>query len=423
MTEISRRDFIQATGAGLLTITQREIPVSLQDTLEQRVPRLLQAYDAQGNHRTATEVDRRSGEWLAREVRQAGAEASLEPFSLSRVDPQSCYLQIGGRRMDGVPVFDATFTGAQGVRGKLGPLGSDSDIALAESELATLSEGGGAPPRTGINPREQVQMARRSGHSAVVILTRGVRPGLHLLNASDFRKPSGPPMLQISSSEIDWLRERAAARDEATVVASVNRTRAEAFNLTVKIAGRNPAQAPIVLMAPRSAWWQSVTEQGSRLVCWLEAIRVLTAARPARDCFFVALSGHELGFLGIDPYLQRRPGVISRARCWIFLGSGLGSPRQPNLVHGSDDALERWAISALEKEGIAVHGTAPHDSKARGEAGAIQRGGGRFVTVVSASDVYHNVNDRWPEAVDVGLLARYARAFANGALQLANERP
>ena len=423
MTEISRRNFIQVTGAGLLTITQREIPVSLQDTLEQRVPRLLQAYDAQGNHRTATEVDGRSGAWLAREVRQAGAEASLEPFSLSRVDPQSCYLQIGGRRMDGVPVFDATFTGAQGVRGKLGPLGSDSDIALAESELATLSEGGGAPPRTGINPREQVQMARRSGHSAVVILTRGVRPGLHLLNASDFRKPSGPPMLQISSSEIDWLRERAAARDEATLVASVNRTRAEAFNLTVKIAGGNPAQAPIVLMAPRSAWWQSVTEQGSRLVCWLEAIRVLTAARPARDCFFVALSGHELGFLGIDPYLQRRPGVISRARCWIFLGSGLGSPRQPNLVHGSDDALERWAISALEKEGIAVHGTAPHDSKARGEAGAIQRGGGRFVTVVGASDVYHNVNDRWPEAVDVGLLARYARAFADGALQLANERP
>ena len=422
MTEMSRRDFIQVTGAGLLTMPQRESAVSPKDTLEQRVAPLLQAYDAQGNHRTATEVDRRSGEWLAGEVRQAGAEASLEPFSLSRVDPQSCYLQVGGRRMDGVPVFDATFTGARGVHGKLGPLGSGSEIALAESELATLTEGGGAPPRTEIEQREQVPMARRSGHSAVVVLTRGVRPGLHLLNASDFRKPSGSPMLQISSSETDWLRERAAARDEATLVASVNRTPAEAFNVTVKIAGRSPAQAPIVLMAPRSAWWQSVTEQGSRLVCWLETIRALTAARPARDCFFVALSGHELGFLGIDPYLQRRPGLISRARCWIFLGSGLGSPRQPNLVHASDDALERWAISTLEKEGITVHATAAHDSKARGEAGAIQRGGGRFVTVVSASNVYHNVNDRWPEAVDVGLLARYARAFANGVLQLANER-
>jgi len=31
--------------------------------------------------------------------------------------------------------------------------------------------------------------------------------------------------------------------------------------------------------------------------------------------------------------------------------------------------------------------------------------------VVCGSDVYHNVADRWPEAVDVSLLARYASAL------------
>ena len=31
------------------------------------------------------------------------------------------------------------------------------------------------------------------------------------------------------------------------------------------------------------------------------------------------------------------------------------------------------------------------------------------------------VADRWPEAVDVARLARYARAFANGALELARQ--
>ena len=35
------------------------------------------------------------------------------------------------------------------------------------------------------------------------------------------------------------------------------------------------------------------------------------------------------------------------------------------------------------------------------------------------SDVYHSVADRWPEAVDVEALTRYAKAFANGALELA----
>jgi hypothetical protein len=32
--------------------------------------------------------------------------------------------------------------------------------------------------------------------------------------------------------------------------------------------------------------------------------------------------------------------------------------------------------------------------------------------------VFHNVGDRWPEAIDVAQLGRYARAFAEGALQL-----
>ena len=107
-------------------------------------------------------------------------------------------------------------------------------------------------------------------------------------------------------------------------------------------------------MAPRSAWWQSVSEQGSRLVCRLEAIRVLAAARPARDCLFVALSGHELGYLGIEPYIRRRPDLIKRAHAWIFFGSDIGSPRRQNRIQASDDALEQWAVAVMEREGLVV---------------------------------------------------------------------
>jgi hypothetical protein len=52
-------------------------------------------------------------------------------------------------------------------------------------------------------------------------------------------------------------------------VAHVNRTAAVAFNVTGKVPGTDPALAPLVLMAPRSAWLQSASEQGSRLACWL----------------------------------------------------------------------------------------------------------------------------------------------------------
>jgi len=72
-------------------------------------------------------------------------------------------------------------------------------------------------------------------------------------------------------------------------------------------------------MAPRSGWWQCASEQGSRLACWLEAIRVVAGGKPTRDCFFVALSGHELGLLGMEAYIKGRSDLIRRAHVWIFL--------------------------------------------------------------------------------------------------------
>jgi hypothetical protein len=400
------------TGGPNLLFARDQTPSSV--ALELRIADVLAAYDAQGNHRTGTPADNASAEWLARQVRQLGAEPELEPFALSRVDPQSCHLRIADRRIDGVPLFDANFTDGEGIRGRLGPLGSDVEIGLAETEPLGVTEGF----RAQAGP---VAEARQSSHKAVVLLTRGSHPGLFLLNAGSFTKPIGPPTLQVSSVESGWLQEQARQRAEATLVAHASRMAAEALNVTVKVAGSNPDLAPLVFMAPRSGWWQCVSEQGSRLVCWLETIRVLTAGKPARDSFFVALSGHELGLLGIYDYQKRRGDLVKRAHAWIFFGSDIGAPRQPNLIHASDEVLEQWIVRSLEKEGLTVNAKTPFDSAARGEARPVQQGGGRFVTLVCSSKVYHNVADRWPEAVDVATLARYAGAFANGALELAQQ--
>jgi hypothetical protein len=101
--------------------------------LEQRIAGIIAAYDAQGNHRTATAVDEMSAEWLASEVQEIGIKAEFEPFAVTRIDPVACYLRINDRRIGGLPLFDAGFTGPEGVRGKLGPLGSDAEIGLVET--------------------------------------------------------------------------------------------------------------------------------------------------------------------------------------------------------------------------------------------------------------------------------------------------
>ena len=140
------------------------------NALEQRLAIWVEAYDRQGIHRSATDIDQESAEWLVDCARHLGVRATLEPFALDRVDPQPSFLQVADRRIEGVPLFDAAFTAGDGVHGRLGPLGSDAEIAVAETEPFTLME-----------PQKELHnsvMAARSGrHKAVVLLTRGTRPG------------------------------------------------------------------------------------------------------------------------------------------------------------------------------------------------------------------------------------------------------
>jgi hypothetical protein len=55
-----------------------------------------------------------------------------------------------------------------------------------------------------------------------------------------------------------------------------------------------------------------------------------------------------------------------------------------------------------------------------GEARNIQRGGGRYISIVGRNGLFHHPADRWPEAVDVNSVARYAAAFVRVATALAS---
>src|SRR5258707_11728085 len=143
----------------------------------ERIIRIVEAYEHQGVHRTGTEVDRLSAEWLAREVSNAGLVPALEPFSLERVDPTSAFLVVKGRRMEGVPLFDAGFTDAAGDDGRLGRLGGDAEIGLGEC----------APNAAATGPLGEARRSAR--HMAIVCVTRGLRPGLCPSNADMFLMP------------------------------------------------------------------------------------------------------------------------------------------------------------------------------------------------------------------------------------------
>ena len=374
-----------------------------------RVAGIISEFDAQGIHRTATDVDQRTGRWLADQAARAGADARLETFSLNRVDVRAAFVEAEGRRAEGLPFFDGGFTDAQGVTARIGPPDVGFPIALVVLDSAGISSEG----------RSLDALRRSALHRGIIAVTDGAHPGLSPSNAGEFAAPFGLPVLQVGTDDHLWLRDLTARGLPVRFVSDAARTRAEASNVVATIAGRQPGLPPLVVMTPRSGWFHCASERGGGLACWLEAIRAVSAAKLPRTVVAVASSGHELGHYGLDAFLAARPGLVKSAAAWIHLGANIGAAGGVPRLQASDDAIEAMAVSALDKAGAAVRQRVPRGTRPGGEARNIHDGGGRYVSMLGSGPFFHNIEDRWPASVDVGAVARFSEAFAALAVVLA----
>ncbi len=365
---------------------------------------LIREFGEQGDHRTGTAVDIASGNWLMEQVRKAGLTPSREFFGLNRVDPVTGTLTLGDSRVEGLPLFDGAFTGERGVSGRLGPINSDAPIGWVEA----------APNTAAAGPLGEAR--RQNRHKAIIVVTRGGRPGLCPNNADDFLKPFGPPVLQLSTEDRAILQNGASV----TVMAQARRTQTTAFNVTARIQGHDRKLPPLIVMTPRSGWWSCAGERGGGIVCWLQLMQALKAAKPARDVLFVASSGHEVGYLGIEAFVAKRPGIVKRAHAWIHFGANVGAALNPtNTVQASDDDMESRDAAAISAAGLPVGRRVPRGTVPNGEAGVVHKGGGRYLSLIGGNGLFHNPKDRGPEAIDETAINRLEAAFSEVAKALA----
>lgn len=373
-----------------------------------RVAAAIEAYDAQGVHRTATDVDNRSGQWLADQAARAGASARLESFSLKRVDIRAAFVEAEGRRGEGIPFFDGGLTDAQGINGRIGPPEHGFPIALVVVDSTGISSEG----------RSLESLRRSAIHRAIVAVTDGAHPGLSLSNAGQFASPFGLPVLQVSTDDHLWLRDLTARGLPVRFVADLSSTPAQATNVVATVPGRRPELPPLVVMTPRSGWFHCASERGGGIACWLEAVRAVSAATLPRTLVAVASSGHELGHYGLDAFLDARPGLIKTAAAWIHLGANIGAAGGTPRLQASDDEIEAMAGEALTKAGATVRQRVARGTRPGGEARNIHDGGGRYVSMLGSGPFFHNIADRWPASVDLPAVARFSGAFSSLALRL-----
>jgi hypothetical protein len=352
----------------------------------------LTAWDSQGPHRTGTAGDHAGAAWLTEATRALGVSVEHETFMLDRLDPGETYLEVDGTRIPGVPVFDAPAT--SGVAGVTG-----TDIAVA-----TLAPGA-------VYTGEYRRLRQNPGHVGLVIVCQGTHLGMGLLNAEQFGTPYGAPAIHVDAP--------IPAGRPARLVSESRRTRAGASNVVVTLKGCDPSRQPVVVMTPRSSWWQSTAERGGGIVCWLETLRALLASPPACDVILTANSGHELGHLGLDDFIHRRPGWDRPdGAIWVHYGANIGAAGGALSVVSADDAMRAAMLSALTETDRPPDTMAPKTLVPSGETRDIHMAGGRYATLVGTNAWFHLPSDRYPLTVDVPAIARIARGAAAMVLDL-----
>ncbi|HEY2538326.1 MAG TPA: hypothetical protein VGI28_02320, partial [Stellaceae bacterium] len=102
---------------------------------------------------------------------------------------------------------------------------------------------------------------------------------------------------------------------------------------------------------------QSTAERGGGLVCWLESLRALIAAPPACNVIFTANSGHELGHLGLDDFMARRPRwerpISEGGATWVYFGANIGAADGELSLQSASDDLRQPAEAELARAGQA----------------------------------------------------------------------
>ena len=373
-----------------------------------RIEKDIIGWDSIEDHRTGTEGDRKTTDWLANLVEEAGGHPRIDEFKFTRRVLGHSFVSIDGTEINGIPLFDAPATPKKGIRGVAVTIESSSGIGI---DSFTPNDGNTA--LTLARTKQQLD--------AIVAYSQSEVGGLSLLNADDFNSPFGPPVLQVSSKHRDLLEEAKSSKKECTVYVEFDQESTTASNVQVKIPGKEPDLPEVIIMTPKSAWWTCTAERCGGIAIWLACLRHFIKNQPKRSIEFTANTGHELGHLGLDHYLVSRKEKKQETHVWLHLGANFSATNSKIRFQASDEALMKLGIGCLNNSNIEPDQVTKIGSRPFGEARNIFDQNGRYLSLLGTNRWFHNSQDRWPISVNVSQTERLTKAVVTAATTIANQ--
>jgi len=378
------------------------------------------AYYNLGEHRTATEVDQRTSQWLIERLRAAGLKATFQSFSLRQFFVRQTRLTIADKTIRAFPLWFPRSTGPNPINGTMSVLDKSAEQGSFRGKLVLVkfpAEAAAATLKGSIQSR-LIDEAAKAGASAVVAVTESATKEIVALNSPAGAEPWPIPVVLVGARDEPALTAAARLTAKASLlVDGEDDGDAKAKNVIARV---DRGKDLIVVSTPQSGWFRCAGERGPGIALFLGLARWASRRPSGASFLFVSTSGHELGGLGMRAFLKELAPTADRVLCWIHLGAGIATYAWEETASGPNRLQEpdsrRTLMSSpdlvpLVKTTFAgLAGLTPTVERAVGEFEFMIKAGYRSFGIAAAHRFHHTPADS-PEMTGPEILEPVGRAL------------
>jgi len=378
------------------------------------------AYYNLGEHRTATEVDQRTSEWLIERFRAAGLKATFQSFSLRQFFVRQTRLKIADKSIRAFPLWFPRSTGPDPINGTMAILDKSAEQGLLRGKLVLVKFPAEAVATTlkGSIQSRLIDEAAKAGAAAVVAVTESATKEIVALNSPAGAEPWPIPVVLVGARDEPALTAAARLSAKASLlVDGEDDADAKAKNVIARV---DRGKDLIVVSTPQSGWFRCAGERGPGIALFLGLARWASRRPSGASFLFVSTSGHELGGLGMRAFLKELAPTADRVLCWIHLGAGIATyaweetASGPNRLQEPDSRRTLMSspdlVPLLKTTFAGLAGLTPTVERAVGEFEFMLKAGYRSFGIAAAHRFHHTPADS-PEMTGPEILEPVGRAL------------
>ncbi|HKA16872.1 MAG TPA: hypothetical protein VKN18_01025 [Blastocatellia bacterium] len=376
-----------------------------------------------GEHKTATEGDLKTSQWLLEQLRGAGLKATFQSFSLRQFFVRQTKLTVADRNIRAVPLWFPRSTGTVPITGTLVSLEMTHEPGSLRGKFALVkfpADAGGAVVEGSIHSK-LIRAAATAGASAVIAISEGPTKEIVALNSPAGSEPWPIPVVLTGQRDEPYLADAVKSGAKVTLLLEGDDDKdTKAKNVIGRV--DRGGKDLIVVSTPQSGWFRCAAERGPGIALFLGLARWANRRPSGASFLFVSTSGHEIGGLGMQAFLKDLAPTTDRVLCWLHLGAGIASYAWEETQSGPRRLQEPDSrrllmttpglVPLLTTTFAGQSGLTPTVGRAVGEFELILKGGYTGFGIAAAHRFHHTPADS-PEMTGPEIIEPVGRALVN----------